>query len=462
MGISGEEARAAQEVGRGHPQQVRRAVGASIVGTSIEWYDFFLYGSAAALVFPAVFFPSSTPAVGILESFAVYAVGFAARPVGAAIFGHWGDRIGRKATLIATLLTMGLATAIMGILPGADTIGVWAPILLVIMRIFQGIGVGGEWSGSILLSMEWGNPQRRGLLASWPQMGVPVGLLLANGMFKLFVAVSGDSFESWGWRIPFLLSLVLVGIGLYVRLRILETPIFARVVEARQVERAPVVEVIKRNPREIILSAFLRLAEQAPFYIFTAYILAYGVDPLGYDSGFLLDAVLVAAGLELISIPLFGHLSDTVGRKRMYIAGAVLLGVFAIPYFAMLNSGLAWLVFLAIVLSLIPHDMMYGPQAALIAESFSTKLRYSGAGLGYQLASVIAGGPAPLAAAFFFTTFGTAYAISGYLILCAVLTVIATAMLPDRSRVDISDDAAYAVPARARRGRRPHLGVTGS
>jgi MFS family permease len=263
----------------------------------------------------------------------------------------------------------------------------------------------------------------------------------------LFVHVSGDSFESWGWRVPFLLSLVLVAIGLYVRLRILETPIFAKVVQARQVERAPVAEVIKRNPREIILSAFLRVAEQAPFYVFTAYILAFGVSELGFDSGFLLNAVLVAAGLELISIPLFGHISDVIGRKRMYLIGAVALGVFAIPYFAMLDSQVGWLVFLAIVLSLIPHDMMYGPQAALIAESFSTKLRYSGAGLGYQLASVIAGGPAPLAAAFFFSTFGTAYAIAAYLILCSVVTVIATAMLPDRSRVDIADDTAYAVRA---------------
>ncbi len=452
MGVSGEEARKAQDVGLGDPRQVRRAVGASIVGTGIEWYDFFLYGTAAALVFPKVFFPGSSEAAGILESFATYAVGFAARPVGAAIFGHYGDRIGRKATLIATLLTMGLATALIGVLPGADSIGLWAPALLVLLRVLQGIGVGGEWGGSILLAMEWGNPKRRGLMASWPQMGVPIGLILGNAAFILFSNIAGteSAFLSWGWRVPFLLSLVLVAIGLYVRLRILETPVFAKVVESKTTERAPVLEVIKRNPKEILLSALLRMAEQMPFYILTAYILTYGETELGLDHNFLLYSILAASGLSLFSIPFFGHLSDVLGRKKIYMAGAVLVGLLAVPYFAALNTGSKVLIFIAIFLSLVPHDMMYGPQAALIAESFSTKLRYSGAGLGYQLASVVAGGPAPLVAAYLFTQFGTIYAVAGYIIAGAVVTVIATAYLPDRSLTDISDDKAYeTAPVRA-------------
>ena len=422
--------------------QVRRAIAASVVGTSIEWYDFFLYGTAAALVFPAVFFPASSTYVGTLEAFATYAVGFAARPVGAAIFGHWGDRLGRKNTLIATLLTMGLATTVIGILPGTETIGVWAPVLLVVMRMFQGIGVGGEWSGSVLLAMEWGDQRRRGLTASWPQVGVPIGLLLSNGAISLFAYLSGTGFEGWGWRIPFLFSLVLVAIGLYIRLRILETPLFAQLLDEKRVESAPVAQVIKRNPGEIILSAFLRLAEQMPFYIFTAFVFAYG-ETLGYGHGLLLNSVLAAAGLSLFSIPFFGNLSDRIGRKRVYMAGAVLIAVWAFPYFVGLTSGIPIFVFLAIFLSLIPHDMMYGPQAALIAESFSTSLRYSGAGLGYQLASVIAGGPAPLVATWLLHTFGTPYSIAGYIIAGAVITVIATALLPDRSKVDLTDDSAY-------------------
>lgn len=452
MGVSGEEARKAQEVGRGDQQQVKRAIGASVVGTAIEWYDFFLYGTAAALVFPTVFFPESSSAAGTLESFATFAVGFAARPVGAAIFGHWGDRIGRKATLIATLLTMGIATAIIGLIPSADSIGLWAPVLLVLMRIMQGIGVGGEWSGSILLAMEWGNPKRRGLNASWPQVGVPIGLLLANGAVRLFEHLTGDAWLDWGWRIPFLLSLVLVAIGLYVRLRILETPVFARAIETETTHKAPVLEVIKRNPKEILLSALLRLAEQMPFYLFTVYILSYGVTEVGLSEEFLLNSVLAAAALSLFSIPFFGNLSDKIGRKRVYMTGATLVGLLAIPYFLAINSGVTIFVFLAIFLSLVPHDMMYGPQASLIAESFSTGLRYSGAGLGYQLASVFAGGPAPLVAAALYNSYGTGYAVAAYIIVGAVLTLIATALIPDRSKIDIDDDAAYDAPTSRRAG----------
>src|SRR5919201_19889 len=260
---SNEQARDGRRFGRPgedrvRRSQVRRALVAGTVGTSIEGYDFFLYGTAAALVFPKLFFPGASAYAGVLASFATYAVGFAARPVGAAIFGHWGDRIGRKATLISTLMTMGIASFVIGVMPTYSSIGVWAPTLLVLLRILQGIGVGGEWGGSVTLSMEWGNPRRRGFIGSWPQVGVPIGLLLSTGAVSLFSHVTGSSFESWGWRLPFMLSLLLVGVGLWVRLGVLESPLFAREIEAKRVEKQPMIEVIKRNPKEILLSAMLR------------------------------------------------------------------------------------------------------------------------------------------------------------------------------------------------------------
>src|SRR6478609_4781202 len=258
---------------------IRRAALASTVGTTIEWYDFFLYNPAAALVFPALFFPESSTYAGRLESFATYAVGFAARPVGAFIFGHWGDRIGRKATLIITLIMMGTATTLVGCLPGADTIGKAAPLLLVLLRLVQGLAVGGEWSGSVLLSMEWGDQKRRGFMASLPQLGVAFGLILGTGFLYLMSAVTTDSqFQSWGWRIPFLFSIVMVAIGLYIRMRILETPMFRRVVTERRTVRAPIPQVIRHHWREIILSALVRMSEQMPFYVVTVFVVSYVVD----------------------------------------------------------------------------------------------------------------------------------------------------------------------------------------
>jgi metabolite-proton symporter len=422
-----------------HLVQLRRAVLASTIGTAIEWYDFFLYSTVTGLVFAKLFFPNSDPWVGTLEAFAIYAVGFVARPIGAAIFGHYGDRIGRKSTLIATLLLMGLATFAVALVPTYETVGIWGAVLLTILRFIQGVGVGGEWGGSVLMSMEWArNDKTRGFIASWPQFGVPCGLFLANLAVLAFSQMSGDQFLSWGWRIPFVLSLVLVGVGLYIRLGILETPIFARLVVEQKVERTPILEVIRRQPKEILLSAFARMAEQAPFYIFTAFIFAYGIKSLHVSRDFLLTAVLSASVLSFFSIPFFGHLSDRIGRKNMYIIGAIVTGVFGFIYFGMVNTGIATVIFLAIVLSLIPHDMMYGPQAALIAESFTGRLRYSGASLGYQLASVIAGGPAPLIAAWLYGTFDTAYAIAGYIAVCAVISVIATAFMTDYTGANIA------------------------
>jgi metabolite-proton symporter len=429
--------------------QRRRAVFASTVGTSIEWYDFFLYGTAAALVFPDLFFPDQSKFAGILLSYGTQFVGFAARPIGAAIFGHFGDRIGRKGTLVATLLLMGVGTFLIGCLPTYASIGVLAPVLLVLLRVAQGLGVGGEWGGSVLLAMEWGSRKRRGLMASFPQMGVPMGLLLATAAVKLMEAWTGDSFMTWGWRVPFLVSAVLVAIGLYVRLRVMESPEFAAVRQQETVVKMPVLEVIRTQPREILTSAFVRLSEQAPFYLFITFVLTYGVEHVGMDKGALLNFTLVAAAIGLVSVPLFGYLSDLIGRRLMYGIGIVGTAVFAFPYYGLLDTGKSGFVLLAIVASLIFHDMQYGPQAALIAERFGTNVRYSGAGLGYQLASVVAGGPAPLIAAKILEDTGSSTWISWYIVGCCAIAMIALISMParrempeDEKVLDLDDVAA--------------------
>jgi MFS family permease len=424
--------------------QVRRAALASAIGTTIEWYDFFLYNTAAALVFPHLFFPASSAYTGAMQSFATYAVGFAARPVGAAIFGHWGDRIGRKTTLIVTLLLMGLSSGIVGMLPGTAAIGFAAPLILVLLRLIQGIAIGGEWSGSVLLAMEWGDQRKRGLLASSAQIGVPVGLVLGTGgMTLLSATLSPEAFDSWGWRLPFLASLILVAVGLVIRLKILETPMFAKLVASKQTARTPVLDAIRQHWREILLSAGVRFSEQMPFYLFTSYVLVYVVARGDFSKTFVLNAVLVGAALELLMIPFFSQLSDRYGRKKVYLTGAVLTGLIAFPYFAILTDGGHALVFVAVVVSFVPHALQYGPQAALIGESFPTHLRYGGAGLGYQLASVFAGGPAPLLATWLLHRTGTPYSISGYIVVSAVVTVLCVIWLKDRSRVDIDDASVY-------------------
>jgi MFS family permease len=425
-----------------HSAQLRKAVIASTVGTAIEWYDFFLYGTAAGLVFGKLYFPNQNPLSATLLAFGTYFIGFAARPVGAAIFGHYGDRIGRKATLIATLLCMGLATFAIAFVPTYDSIGIWGAVLLTVLRAIQGIGVGGEWGGSILLSMEWSRTRgQRGLVASWPQFGVPCGLLLSTFAVIVFSTWAGVDFVTWGWRIPFALSIVLVGIGLWIRLGILETPVFQNLLDTNKIEKTPILEVIKKQPKEIILSALLRMSEQAPFYVFTAFVFAYTVGTLKMDRNFILTAVIVAACVSFFTIPLAGHLSDKIGRKNMYLIGVVAMGLFGFLYFGMVDTAIPSAVFIAIVLSLIPHDMQYGPQAALIAESFTPNLRYSGSSLGYQLASIIAGGPAPLIATALFAAYHTGYAIAIYIAACALISLVSAALMPDFTGKDISAEA---------------------
>ncbi|WP_440168304.1 MFS transporter [Arthrobacter sp. SAFR-044] len=428
-------------------QAVRRATVASVVGTTIEWYDFFLYGTAAALVFPQLFFPGQVAFAGVLAAFGTQFVGFVARPIGAAIFGHFGDRIGRKTTLMATLFLMAFGTVLIGCLPTYQSIGVAAPVLLVLLRIIQGIGVGGEWGGSVLLSMEWGDQNRRGLSASWPQIGVPLGLVLSTGVVRITTAATGtDGFAAYGWRIPFILSIILIGVGLFVRLRVIESPEFDEVRKSNKVVRAPIIEVIKRQPKEILLSALVRTSEQAPFYLFITFVITYATKQLKLDSNSILDDTLIAAALGLISVPLFGRLSDRFGRRRVYGTGIVLTALFAFPYFGLLNTRDSLWVGVAVVVSLILHDIQYGPQAALIAESFDTDIRYTGAGLGYQLASVIAGGPAPLIAAALLATYGNSTSISLYIILCCVIAMAALILLPRAKGALAKDAAATATP----------------
>ncbi len=424
-----------------HKRMLRRAIIASTVGTSIEWYDFFLYGIITGLVFGKLYFPSSEPLIGTLQAFTVYAVGFIARPIGAAIFGHYGDRIGRRRTLIVTLLLMGLSTAAVAIVPTYEQIGIWGAVLLTVLRFLQGVGVGGDWGGSVVLAMEWAKGDKhRGFIASWPQFGVPMGLFLANSVVLATSAWAGDEFLTWGWRIPFFVSLVLLAIGLYVRLGVVETPVFRKLQEENKIEKAPILEVIKRQPKEIIVSAFARLAENAGFYIFTAFILAYGTQYLHMSRDFLLQGVLAASVLAFFLIPLSGWLSDRIGRKKVYIAGIILTGVFGFIYFAVLETGTPAMIFGVIFLSLIPHNIMYGPQAALIAESFTGRLRYSGASLGYQLASIIAGGPAPIIATALVDKYKSGTPVAIYLLFCAIFSLIATMFLKDRTNMSISKE----------------------
>jgi MFS family permease len=393
----------------------------------------------AGLVFGKLFFPNEDPVTATLNAFGIYFVGFVARPVGAFIFGHYGDRIGRKSTLIATLMLMGISTFLVAFLPGYDRIGVWGAVILTILRALQGIGVGGEWGGSVLLSMEWARRHgQRGFITSWPQFGGPAGLFLANLAVLAFSQMSGDAFLSWGWRIPFALSIVLVGIGLWIRLRILETPVFRRLAAERKIERTPIIEVCKKQPGTILLTALARLSEQAPFYVFTAFIFAYGTGVLHVSRDLLLTAVLCATLLSAVTIPLSGHISDRIGRKKMYMIGCATMGIFGFIYFGLIDTGLPLLIFIAIVASLIPHAMQYGPQAALIAESFTPRLRYSGSSIGCQLASIIAGGPAPLIATALFASYKSGAPIAIYILICSIISIIATAFLKDYTGRDIS------------------------
>jgi metabolite-proton symporter len=417
---------------------IARVVLASFIGTSIEWYDFFLYGTAAALVFHKLFFPTLDPLAGTMASFATYAVGFFARPLGGIVFGHYGDKIGRKSMLVTTLLMMGLSTFLIGVLPTYDQIGVLAPILLAVLRFVQGLGVGGEWGGAVLLVVEHSQPGRRGFYASSAQMGVPAGLLLANGAFAAVSLLSEEQLVRWGWRLPFLAGVVLLGLGLFIRLHVLETPLFTQALEKRATSSRPLFDLVRNYPRNLLLAMGARFAENACFYVFTVFIYTYASESRGIARDTILMSVLLASALQLLAIPTFAALSDRLGRRPVYLAGALFLGLFAFPFFWLVDSGVPVLIWLALTLGLLATAAMYGPQAAFFSELFGTSVRYSGASLGSQLAAPFAGGLAPLiATALLGWSGGQPWPIALYVISMVAITFVSVFLAVETVRVDL-------------------------
>ncbi|MEU0186215.1 MFS transporter [Streptomyces sp. NPDC006207] len=428
------------------PGSLRRIVAASLIGTTIEWYDFFLYGSAAALVFNKLFFPNEEPLVGTLLSFLTYAVGFAARPVGALVFGHFGDRLGRKRLLVLSLLLMGGATFCIGLLPTFSTIGVAAPVLLTMLRLVQGFALGGEWGGAVLLVSEHGDAKRRGFWASWPQTGAPAGQLLATGVLSALTALLSDAaFTSWGWRIPFLLSGVLVMVGLWIRLSVDESPVFkaalaraeARKTEESTIERLPLVSVLRDHWRDVLVAMGARMAENISYYVMTAFVLVYAVEHAALGKQTALNAVLIGSAVHFAVIPAWGALSDRVGRRPVYLLGAAGVGLWAFPFFALIDTKSFPALLLAVTGGLVLHGAMYAPQAAFFSEMFATRMRYSGASIGAQFASVAAGAPAPLIATALLASYDSSVPISLYVIAAALLTLVAVGVAKETRGRDL-------------------------
>ena len=425
-----------------------KVVFASLIGTAVEWYDFFLYGSAAALVFGALFFPDADPVNATLLAFGTYAVGFVARPLGGIVFGHFGDRVGRKKMLVASLMLMGGATIAIGLLPTYASIGVAAPILLLACRLLQGFAVGGEWGGAVLMAAEHGRDDQRGFWSSWPQAGVALGNLMATGVLWVLAAVqSEDAFNEWGWRIPFLLSAVLVFIGLWVRLSIEESPVFkeahAEIADKKEsASHMPLLEVIRTYPREVFIAMGMRMAENISYYIFTIVVITFVTTYDGQEKGPILQALLIGSVVHFIWIPIIGAVSDRVGRKPLYLAGAVGVAAWSFPFFSLVSEGGAANLTLAVVVGLMLHGLMYSPQAAFFSELFGTSVRYTGASVGYQLASIFAGALAPIIA---LKLLGSAdesntTAVGLYVCAASVLTVVAVLFAKETRNTSLRHD----------------------
>lgn len=413
----------------------RRAIGGSVIGTALEWYDFFIYGTAAALVFNTVFFPTVDPLVGTLLAFGSFAVGFVARPIGAIVFGNYGDRIGRKRVLVLTLMIMGISTMVIGILPGYDTIGILAPIALTVLRFVQGFGLGGEWGGAVLMSLEHGDPSRRGLSASWPQIGVPLGLLLANGAITAMLLFTTDEqFLSWGWRVPFLLSAVLIIIGLWVRMKVEESPEFERLAAENKTVKFPILEVIRTQKRELLIATGSRIGTDVAFYTFVLFIVTYLVQFVGLDQAAATLIVLASAAGMIFFIPFFGHLSDKIGRRPVYLGGAIGALVWVFAFFPLLDTGNIALALVADFIGMLCWAAMYGTLAAFTTEMFPANVRYSGASLGYQLSGILGGALAPIIALALYGRFGTWVPIAIYVAAMLVITIVSVLVSRETSR----------------------------
>jgi MFS transporter, MHS family, shikimate and dehydroshikimate transport protein len=422
---------------------IRRVGLAGFVGTTMEWYDYFLYGAATALIFNQLYFPTVDPLIGTLAAFSAFAVGFVARPLGGIVFGHFGDKFGRKQNLIITLAIMGLATAAIGLLPTFETIGIWAPVLLVVLRILQGFAVGGEWGGAVLMTVEHAPDHKRGFYSSWVQMGVPAGIVLANGVFLLFeTSLSEEAFLAWGWRVPFLLSIVLVAVGLYVRLRIEESPAFTQIHEHHAETQRPVMDVIRNQPRNVLISLGARLGDNVIFTIFEVFTLTYITQQVGLSESVALAGVLIGAGIELFTIPLFGALTDRIGRRPVFMGGLVFCVIYIFPFFWLLNTAQPLLVVLSLVVALaIGHSAMYAPEASFFAELFDTRTRYSGASIGYQVAPIVGGGIAPAICTALLAWSGSYWPIALYMIAMGLIGVVSVYFAPETYKRDLYEEA---------------------
>lgn len=419
---------------------LRRVVMASLIGTTIEWYDFFLYGAAAALVFNHLFFPTHDPAIGTLLAFATYALGFVARPVGGIVFGHYGDRIGRKQLLMLSLILMGVSTVLIGLLPTYDQIGIWAPVLLILLRLVQGFAVGGEWGGAVLMAAEYGDAARRGFWASWPQVGVPGGNLLAAGMLAVMAAVQSDAdFSAWGWRLPFLLSAALVAVGWYIRSRIAESAVFEDAMAAEGPPKLPAIDVVRERPKAILLGAGLRLGENISYYVLTVVSLAFLVDFYHASKSLALNALLIGAAIQLFAVPLFAALSDRIGRRPVYALGGFGMAAWSFAFFPLLATGRPDEITLALVVGLVFHAAMYGPQAAMIAELFPTRIRYSGASIAYQLTAIVAGSLAPIISVWLYRHFGSAMPAAIYVAVACAISGLTALLARETKGVRLED-----------------------
>jgi MHS family shikimate/dehydroshikimate transporter-like MFS transporter len=417
---------------------------ASAIGTAVEWYDFFLYGTASALIFGKLFFPTFDPLTGTLAAYGTFAVGFAARPIGGVVCGHFGDRIGRKSMLVVTLLIMGIGTFMIGLLPTYEDIGIWAPVLLVMLRLAQGFGLGGQWGGAVLMTVEHSPHGKRGFYGSLPQVGLPVGLLTSTFVFGLISRLPEEALFSWGWRVAFLISIILVVVALYVRLAIAEPPAFEAVKKSHATAKIPILEALRQHPGSVLLVMGARIAENGAFYLYSVFVITFATLPsIGFPSSAALNAVTIAAAIQLFTIPAFGALSDRLGRRPVYLFGAIFTAVFAFPFFWLIETSLANLLILSVVLALsVGHAAMYAPQASFVSELFGTRVRYSGLSLGYQLASVLAGGLSPLIATSLFAKFESSWPIALYVIGMASITTISVYIASETAHRDISEGSA--------------------